>query len=180
MRYVLIPLAAIIILAVLIHTDLPTPLIAMNLWGFFQNNSVLKKDDEKTNDFIQQLEDKKENLAFVRQQIDDLTEGLKEMPDKNQNGYFRDLLTDYQQKEKTLEESLRASNLIERVHESAQEQTQEMNDRMEALQMRAQDQIEMMNDLMEQNQTRMEALMEKTNGLAELNQIRLESYTQRN
>ena len=34
-------------------------------------------------------EDKKEDLDYLQEQIKQLTLGLKEMPDKNQNGYFK-------------------------------------------------------------------------------------------
>ena len=137
---------------------------------------------------------------YLQEQINNLRQGLKEMPDKNQNGYFRDLLTEFENKEYLLnqqitqmdqkyqeklrnwspKEAMEASRLIAQNQENFRAQAQQMHTIMESNQQRTQDQMQRLNDLMEQNQMYLEALIERTSTLMEQQQNRPQNYMQKN
>jgi paraquat-inducible protein B len=171
---------------------------------FANKNSAASK---KTEEFLKQLKNEKEDLDHLQRQINSLRTGLNESPDTDQNGYFKGLLTKFESEESALnqkiarlnemyqnkmqslppQQAMQASDLIERNQERFQEQTQRMHDLMESNQMRAQDQVERLNALMEQNQMLLEALiertntlMERTNSLMEQGQARQQNYLRRN
>lgn len=176
----------------------------MGLGGFLFNQSGIsgqfRDADRKTDEFIRQLKDKKEDLDYLQDQIGRLKQGLKEMPDNSQDGYFTNLLKDFQGKEYILrkqinqldqsnqkglqsphpEDDVQISPLIEQNRENIQDQTQRMNDLLESNQLSIQYQMQMINDLMEQGQMNLDALMERTNDLMDLNQINLQNYALRN
>jgi hypothetical protein len=161
-------------------------------------SSQKKEADKKTDEFLNQLKNKKEDLDYLREQINSLRTGLKESPDTDQNGYFKDLLTKFEDEEYALnqkiaqldqvyqdrlrslspQEALQTSRLIEQNQANFQEQAQRMRDLMESNQMRAEAQMERLNDLMEQNQMYLEALIERTNALMEQRQNQPHDYMQ--
>jgi hypothetical protein len=163
--------------------------------------------DKKTEEFLKQLKNEKEDLNHLQRQINSLRTGLNESPDTDQNGYFKGLLTKFESEayalnkkiaqlneesqEKAQNSSLQGaaqpSRLAEQNQQTFQEQAQRMRDLTESNQMRAQEQMERLNALMEQNQMLLEALiertntmMERTNSLIEQEQARQQNYPQRN
>lgn len=167
----------------------------MSFWKFILNYTAISSRgrdlaDEQTDSFLKQLKDQKEDLDYLQEQVKNLREGLKEMPDNSQNGYFRDLLSKYENKEQALnqhvmqmdnsfqqkmqtmspQEAARVSPLLQQSQQNFQEQAQRMNDLIESNQMRAEAQAERLSDLMEQNRMNLEALIERTNNILEQRQ----------
>ncbi len=198
MRYIFIAFFVIVLFASLINTE-----AGRRYFGLILNSigvSGQKGENEiKREKIFQDLKDKEEDLAFLRRQIGDLKRGLQEMPDKNQNGYFRDLLKGLENKESilshqtdqndemyqemlqnpSLKEAAQASRFYQTNQENIQNQTQRLNDLLETNQLRAQMQMQSMSDLMEQNQRRAEVSAQRMNDILELNQMRMESLAQR-
>jgi hypothetical protein len=168
----------------------------MNFWDFMLKfthlSSLSMGADAKTDDFLKQMKDKKEDLDYLQNQIKNLRMGLKEMPNEDQNQYFRDLLEKYQDQEyklnqqitqmdQTLQEKLQklspkeadqSARLIGQNQLNFQEQARRVREMVESNQMRAREQLEMLSDLMEQHQMLLEAMIDRMNTLMEQRQNR--------
>ena len=203
MRYVFFALLIVIIFIALVKNDRS----GSPFHPFFntapEKNAAesvkINPKDKELSEFIKKVEDNKDDLNFLQHQVDSLTQGLEELPNKSQGDYFKDLLTKIQDKENLLkqqiakqrqeyrdnyqymhpQENTNPSRLSEQNQENLRNQMERSRDMMEAQQMRMQDQVERMNDLLEQNQDRMRALIDRTNEIAEQNQIRSEQNQMR-
>jgi len=155
----------------------------VNFWDVALHYSgLLKKHqeiDKKTDAFLKELTDKKADLDFLQKEIFSLREGLKEMPDKTQNGYFRDLLTKYSSQEHLLNwqlaqldqdyqqemRRLTFKDSRETDQSIAQNQRQGSNDLRQANQQQAQNQLQELNDLRQANQQQAQNQMQRINDL---------------
>ena len=198
MRFVFITILVIFFLGLVIK-DSNEASKGMSFWDFIVNfthiSSLNRGIDQKSDEFLKDLKDKKENLDYLQQQINSLRTGLKEMPDAHSNEYFRNLLSKFENEEYLLnqqvaqlnhvfEDKLRnqsqkdaeeTARLIQQNQRNFKEQQEVMRNLMESNQMRAEAQMERLNDLMEQHQMFLEALIDRTSALMEERQNHMQN-----
>jgi len=198
MRFVFITILVVYFLGLVIK-DSNEASKGMSFWDFIINfthiSSLNRGADEKTEEFLKDLKDKKENLDYLQQQINSLRTGLKEMPDSHSNEYFRNLLSKFENEEYLLNQQIaqldhvfadklrnqsqkdaeETARLIRQNQENFKAQQELMRNMMEANQMRAEAQMERLNDLMEQHQMFLEALIDRTSALMEERQNHMQN-----
>lgn len=201
MRYVGLAVLIFFLLEGSTFKDFSGTMIDASLWHFLIKSTGFSAETQTQNTQQQaiftKLEDQKEQLENIRQEIDQLRQNLKDMPERNQNGYFRSLLGEYQDKERTLNQQISQdeqryqgklkSAVINKMEQTTSsmdqnqikvmDQNARMDNFMDTNQARLRDQAVRIDEQMRQNQSGVEAINQKTNDLLESNQMKALSFS---